>query len=143
MKFVPSQFVPFQISFLETEKADLERRLDSGRKMSPLSPHQQLFDIGAGGDVVDHVRAQVPLRASVAVSGSSEQMIRVKLLEQENERYVRKIKGLESQLSELERVSLISALRSPFCPVVKRFDVLRVSLRHQICLSVTYSIAHL
>jgi len=44
------------------------------------------------------------LRASVAVTNSSEQMIRVKLLEQENERYVRKIKGLESQLSELERV---------------------------------------
>ena len=101
----------FQISFLETEKVDLERRLESGRKsasLSPLAPHQQLFDIGAGGDVVDHVRAQVPLRASVAVTNGSEQMIRVKLLEQENERYVRKIKGLESQLSELERVSLIS-----------------------------------
>ena len=79
----------------------MERRLKSGFS----APHQQLFDIGAGGDVVDHVRTQVPLRASVAVANSSEQMIRVKLLEQENERYVRKIKGLETQLSELERVS--------------------------------------
>ena len=70
------------------------------------------------------MRSQVPLlRASVAVTNSSEQMIRVKLLEQENERYVRKIKGLESQLSELERVSLIATFESPFCTVVMRFDV--------------------
>ena len=75
-------------------------------KSGHSAPHQNLFDLGAGGDVVDHVRAQVPLlRASVAAaSNSSEQMIRVKLLEQENERYVRKIKGLEAQLSELEKV---------------------------------------
>ena len=77
-------------------------------KSGHSAPHQNLFDLGAGGDVVDHVRAQVPLlRASLAAaSNSSEQMIRVKLLEQENERYVRKIKGLEAQLSELEKVSL-------------------------------------
>ena len=133
MKFVQSQrrrpFLLFQISFLETEKTDLERRLESGRKsasLSPLAPHQQLFDIGAGGDVVDHVRAQVPLRASVAVTkNGSEQLIRVKLLEQENERYVRKIKGLESQLSELERVSLISMCIQvtflPCCEEMRRF----------------------
>ena len=89
-------------------------------KSGHSAPHQNLFEMGAGGDVVDHVRAQVPLlRASVAAtSNSSEQMIRVKLLEQENERYVRKIKGLEAQLSELEKVS--SYCQSPLSAVVIR-----------------------
>ena len=102
----------FQISFLEAEKADLERRLDRQKSTAQSQHllhhrHLQRLDVGGGGgDVVDHVRAQVPLRASpVAVSNVSEQTIRVKLLEQENERYLRKIKGLESQLAELERVS--------------------------------------
>jgi hypothetical protein len=98
------------VSFLETEKTDLEKRLDRRSKspLSALSSASHHLHFG-GGDVVDHVRTQIPLLASssspaaMAASGG-EQLIRFKLLEQENERYIRKIKGLESQLSELERV---------------------------------------
>ncbi len=100
---------------METEKADLERRLDR----SPLS-FPAAASVGPGGDAVDHVRRQIPLLSSTAAAASvsqspsspvsaaaaaGEQLIRVKLLEQENERYARKVKGLEAQLADLERVS--------------------------------------
>ena len=79
---------------LEAEKADLERRM-----LTSKSP---------GYDRVDHVvRSQIPLLSSPSSGGQSrdhgESIVKIRILEQENERFVRKIKGLESQLVDLER----------------------------------------
>ena len=83
------------MTFLETEKTEMERRYTR----SPMR--------GGGSDVIDHVRSQIPLLSSSVVaspggghkmSASGEGAIKLKILEQENERLLRKIKGLEAQL---------------------------------------------
>ena len=57
----------------------------------------------------NHVRSQIPLvggRSPLSPAGGhhvhGESLVKVRLLEQENERLLRKIRALEQQLSELE-----------------------------------------
>lgn len=78
------------VTFLETEKSDLERRLQK-------SPR--------GHDQVDlPLRSQIPLMSAAATGQyNTESVVKVKILEQENERFIRKIRGLENQLAELEK----------------------------------------
>ena len=86
-----------QVTFLESEKSELERRIAA--KSPALS--------GIGLDRVDHIRTQIPLLSSASPGhggSGSEHLVRIRILEQENERFLRKIRGLESQLSELEKV---------------------------------------
>ena len=70
------------------------------------SPHPR---VGSSADQVDHIRTQIPLMSSASphkgsYKSSGEHAVRIRILEQENERFLRKIRGLESQLTELERV---------------------------------------
>lgn len=67
----------------------------------------------AGHDQADHgrvQRAQIPLMSSPSPAGGygggghGEGVVKLKIMEQENERLLRKIGGLEGQLKELERV---------------------------------------
>ena len=86
-----------KLARLESDKKDLERKSTSTliQNNRVLSSEQ-------------HIRSQIPLvggRSPVASGGHhahGESLIKVRLLEQENERLLRKIRGLEQQLSELE-----------------------------------------
>ena len=59
-------------------------------------------------NVSEHVRSQIPLlggRSPISGSGShahGESLVKVRLLEEENQRLMRKIKSLEQQLSDIE-----------------------------------------
>lgn len=95
------------MSHLEKDKSDLERRLQK----SPGAIFSQIADDSV--DQVDHpvIRSQIPLMSS-QVRGQErvrqtqlqvgEYLVKIRILEQENERLQRKIRGLETQLSELE-----------------------------------------
>ena len=105
---------------MEAEKADLERRMQ--KSPYPSSTHANLLSPTGGMgnfDQVDVVRSQI-LSSSGGqtnhqrlVEGAGqyrrnvhigENVVKIRILEQENERFLRKIRGLEAQLSELERV---------------------------------------
>lgn len=75
-----------QVTFLESEKADLERRLLKSPNLALTSP---------GVDRVD--------KGSNRKQNGGEHLVRIKILEQENDRLQKKIRGLESQLTELEK----------------------------------------
>ena len=78
-----------RLTMLDRDKKDIEKKLMSIKVQR-----------GTSTDHLDHVRSQIPL-----VSGGhahAEQMVKIKSLEQDNERLVRKIRGLEQQLSDLE-----------------------------------------
>ncbi|XP_059085482.1 rootletin-like isoform X2 [Tigriopus californicus] len=95
------------VSHLEKDKSDLERRLQK----SPGAIFSQIADDSV--DQVDHpvIRSQIPMMSS-QVRGQErmrqtqlqvgEYLVKIRILEQENERLQRKIRGLETQLSELE-----------------------------------------
>lgn len=85
-----------KIAALETEKGEIERRME--RKQS--SPFR------GSKDQVDHVRAQIPLLSSRSpiVGQCGDHLVKIRILEQENERYNRKIRGLEQQLADLEQI---------------------------------------
>lgn len=90
-----------KLTMLESDKRDLERRLLINSSSSNKT--QQLFS----PDQPDHVRSQIPLlggRASTPKGhhAHNEHYVKIRLLEQENERLLRKIRSLEQQLSELE-----------------------------------------
>lgn len=81
-----------KMSRLESDKKDLEKKLSHKTQISS--------NISA-----DHVRSQIPLMGGRSPSGHhahGESLVKVRLLEQENERLLRKIRSLEQQLTELE-----------------------------------------
>ena len=86
-----------KISRLESDKRDLERKLTTSATTA-TSPR-----------ISEHVRSQIPLLGgrspSAGGTGShahGESLIKVRLLEEENQRLLRKIKSLEQQLSDIE-----------------------------------------
>ncbi len=86
------------------------KRSNDRKRHSSLSRSPGLYE------QVDHVRSQIPLMGSGGGSaadlltptrphrhpGSNEYLVKIRILEQENERHLRKIRSLEEQLSELE-----------------------------------------
>ncbi len=96
-----------KLQALEDNKLVLERRKLLGHSKSPGSFEQ-----------VDHVRSQIPLMSGGKspdnqqhfVSsyhrhpGTNEYLVKIRILEQENERYKRKIRSLEQQLADLENL---------------------------------------
>ena len=102
----------------------MERRAQKSPLYPSGSPHLNnlLLTSSSGGnfDQVDIVRSQIPLLGGGSQSGAAmegggsaalrrsaqlgENVVKIRILEQENERFLRKIRGLEAQLSELERV---------------------------------------
>ncbi len=104
------------VSFLEAEKSDMERRTPMRSPyVVAASPHQHQDqpDMGAGGGGGGSgrtSRAQIPLLSSSSGGRHhqhqhhrEEGSVKLKILEQENERLLKKIRGLEQQLQELER----------------------------------------
>ena len=86
-----------KLSRLESDKRDLERKLAvSSAVVATPSPR-----------ISEHVRSQIPLLGGRSPSGTGshahgENLVKVRLLEEENQRLMRKIKSLEQQLSEIE-----------------------------------------
>ena len=86
-----------KLSRLESDKRDLERKLAvSSATVATPSPR-----------ISEHVRSQIPLLGGRSPSGTGshahgENLVKVRLLEEENQRLMRKIKSLEQQLSEIE-----------------------------------------
>ncbi len=75
-----------QVSYLEAEKSDLERRLQK-------SPYKSSADQVDSGNRL--MRSQIPM---VSSSSSVEAVVKLRIVEQENERLIKKIRGLETQL---------------------------------------------
>ena len=85
-----------KLARLEHDKKDLEWKVTSTSAAAASSPR-----------ITEHIRAQIPLvggRSPSAGSGHAhgESLVKVRLLEEENLRLLRKIKSLEQQLSEIE-----------------------------------------
>ncbi len=104
------------VSFLETEKVELERRAQLGAGPSPYgaAPSPYGAATAAAYDQPDSGRVsrnQIPLLSSSSAAAaaaahareSGESAVKLRIMEQENERLVKKIRGLETQLQELER----------------------------------------
>jgi chromosome segregation ATPase len=101
-----------KLTMLEDDKRDLEKRVVLS---TPQSKSRSMLASPVSGynEQVDHVRTQIPLMSGGqrtptpgshhhAHAGSNENLVKIRILEQENERFLRKIRGLEQQLSELE-----------------------------------------
>ena len=91
-----------KLARLESDKKDLEWKMTSTSAAAAASASINSPRIS------EHVRAQIPLvggRSPSAGSGGhahGESLVKVRLLEEENLRLLRKIKSLEQQLSEIE-----------------------------------------
>jgi len=90
--------VSLQITFMEDEKS--ENRSQHGRGRS--TPMKALWPQSVDSpDVASRARAQL-ISSPVLDNGSGG--VKLRILEQENDRLVKKIKGLELQLADLERM---------------------------------------
>ena len=92
-----------KLSRLETDKRDLERKIVTSTATATVASR-----VSSPRNVSEHVRSQIPLlggRSPISGSGShahGESLVKVRLLEEENQRLMRKIKSLEQQLSDIE-----------------------------------------
>ena len=90
-----------RLTMLDRDKKDIEKKLSNVKL-------QQKSMIGSNDQVdhyrsqLGHVRSQIPLVSAGGPHAHAEQMVKMRGLEQDNERLVRKIRGLEQQLSDLE-----------------------------------------
>ena len=84
-----------KLNMLDSDKKELERKVILSASRSPITP-----------DHVDHIRSQIPLLGGRTPTprnhAHGEQLTKIRLLEQENDRLLRKVRGMEQQLSELE-----------------------------------------
>lgn len=82
-----------KMSRLESDKRELEKKLTARIPNAVIKTGP-------------HVRSQIPLTGGKSPIGAQhahgENMVKIRMLEQENERLLRKLRGLEQQLSELE-----------------------------------------
>ena len=78
------------MSYLESDKSDLERKL----------LHQKSPGGGVGGEDQLDNRTRLPLLSSAGGGGGfgGETVVRLRILEQENERLLKKIRSMEAQL---------------------------------------------
>merc|ERR1712029_442266 len=90
-----------RLTMLDRDKKDIEKKLSNVKL-------QQKSMIGSNDQVdhyrsqLGHVRSQIPLVSAGGPHAHAEQIVNMRGLEQDNERLVRKIRGLEQQLSDLE-----------------------------------------
>ncbi len=96
-----------RLTMLDRDKKDIEKKLSSVKlQQKSLISSDQVDLSHHHRSQLDHVRSQIPLVSGAAAAGGphahAEQMVKVRGLEQDNERLVRKIRGLEQQLSDLE-----------------------------------------
>jgi hypothetical protein len=93
-----------KLSRLETDKRDLERKIVTSTATVAAAASR----VSSPRNMSEHVRSQIPLlggRSPISGSGShahGESLVKVRLLEEENQRLMRKIKSLEQQLSDIE-----------------------------------------
>lgn len=90
-----------RLTMLDSDKKDLERKIVIMNSKSSSNSNNDQVD--------HHIRSQIPLLGGRTPTpkghhahASGEHLIKIRLLEQENERLGRKVRGLEQQLSELE-----------------------------------------
>ena len=87
-----------RLTMLDRDKKEIERKL---QQQEQKYYHQQKHDL----DQVDHVRSQIPLLGGHGhhhAHHHTENLLKIRNLEQDNDRLLRKIRGLEQQLSDLE-----------------------------------------
>ena len=88
-----------RLTMLDRDKKEIERKLH--QQQQKYYHQQQKPDL----DQVDHVRSQIPLlggHGSHHAHHHTENLLKIRNLEQDNDRLLRKIRGLEQQLSDLE-----------------------------------------